>query len=106
MNEKIIVGTSQNFAEIIAKGVVLVDFWAAWCGPCKMLAPIIDDVASELDGNATIVKVNIDEQESLAEKYQIATIPTLVLFKDGVEVDRMVGFKQKQQVLDFVKHRK
>lgn len=85
-----------------SKGLVLVDFWAQWCGPCKMLAPIIEELASDYDGKAVVGKVDIDEQQGLASKYGIMSIPTLVLFKDGQEVNRLVGFLPKQKIAQMI----
>ncbi|MEG0765562.1 MAG: thioredoxin [Pseudoflavonifractor sp.] len=76
---------------LAAKGVTMVDFWATWCGPCKMLAPVIEDLAGKYEGKAVIAKVDIDEQEALAGKYGVMSIPTIVFFKDGKEIDRKVG---------------
>lgn len=84
-------------------GLTLVDFWASWCGPCRMIAPIVEELAEENQGKVTIGKLNIDEQPEAAMTYRVMSIPTLVLFKDGVEVERVVGARSKaafQQMLD------
>ena len=94
-NEKIINLNVSNFQKEISKGVVLVDFWAAWCMPCKMLAPILNDTANEITGNAKIGKLNVDECQIIASKYNVRSIPTMILFKDGKESERFVGVKQK-----------
>ena len=73
------------------QGVVVVDFWASWCGPCKMLAPTIDKLAEQYDGKAVVGKVNVDDEQALAVQYGVMSIPTLVYFKDGKEVERKVG---------------
>ena len=78
-----IILTNQNFEEEIKEGVVLVDFFATWCGPCKMIAPVLSQIAEEYKGKVKVGKVNVDDENALAIKYQIASIPTLILFKDG-----------------------
>lgn len=85
--------TDQNFAELVlqSKIPVLVDFFAEWCGPCKMIAPIVDELAEEYDGKVLIVKVNVDESMDTAQTYGVMSIPTLVFIKNGEEVDRVTG---------------
>ena len=83
--------TTDIYDEAISSGSVLVDFWAKWCGPCRMVAPILEDIASEFDGIVTVAKVDIDNEMSLAVRYGIDSIPTVMLFKDGAEVKRFVG---------------
>jgi thioredoxin 1 len=96
--------TKENFNEKTDKGVVLIDFWASWCGPCKMQSPILDDLASEYPNNeVTIAKVNVDEQPELAQAFGVMSIPTLLVKKDGAIADRFVGVQIKdrlKQVLD------
>lgn len=89
--------TKDNFEEEVLNSdiPVLVDFWASWCGPCKMLAPVIEELAKDYEGRAKICKVNVDEENELAIKYGIASIPTVLLFKDGEIADKSVGFKTK-----------
>ena len=83
--------TEQNFDETIKDGVVMVDFWAPWCGPCRMIAPVIDKLAAEYQGKAKICKVNTDEQQELAAKFGIRSIPTIFFDKNGEKVDEMIG---------------
>ena len=91
--------TAQNFAHKTKSGVVLVDFWADWCMPCKMMAPILNEVAEATDGTATIYKLNVDEQQQVAAQFGIRSIPTMILFKDGKEVERIIGVKSKEAVI-------
>jgi len=87
--------TNENFEGTVAEGVTMVDFWAPWCGPCRMIAPVVEELAEDFDGKATIGKVNTDEQQELAAKYGIRSIPTILFFKDGEMVDQMVGASGK-----------
>ncbi len=79
---------------------VLVDFWAEWCGPCKLVAPVLDQIASEQDGKLKVVKLNVDENPSMMQKFGIRGIPTMILFKDGQPVETLVGFMPKPKILD------
>ena len=95
------VKTAPEFEEAIAKGDVLVDFWATWCGPCRMLAPVLEEVANDRP-ELTIVKVDVDEAGELASKFGISSIPTLIHFKDGKEVGKTLGFMPKPKLLGFL----
>ncbi len=88
--------TAANFEATVTSGVAVVDFWAPWCGPCRMVAPIIEELAEEYDGKAKVCKVNTDEEQDLAVKFGIRSIPTILFLKDGKVVDQMVGAAAKQ----------
>ena len=96
--------TNENFEQEVIKSdkPVIVDFWAAWCGPCKMLSPVVDQLAEELEG-VKVAKINIDEQMELAEKYNVSSIPCVVAFKNGEEAGRSVGLVPKQKLVDLLK---
>jgi len=96
--------TDDTFDETIkhAQGPVLVDFWAAWCAPCKTIAPYLDQIAGELEGRATVAKVNIDENGDLSARFGIRSIPTLVILKDGRVVDQAIGALPKEQIRSFL----
>lgn len=81
---------------------VVVDFWAPWCGPCKMLGPVMDEVSNELDSKAKFVKVNVDDNPAVAGKFSIASIPTVMIFKNGNPVDTLVGFRPKQSIVSSI----
>ncbi len=87
--------TNENFEKTVQEGVAMVDFWAPWCGPCRMIAPVIEELAGDFEGKAKICKVNTDEQQDIAVKFGIRSIPTILFFKDGEMVDQMVGAASK-----------
>lgn len=95
--------TKDNFEKEVLQATepVLVDFWATWCGPCQMVGPIIEEVASEVT-NAKVCKIDVDEQPELARQYRVMSIPTLMVFKDGQAVKREVGAKSKSEILDML----
>ena len=99
-NPKIATLTQENFNEEVLKSTqpVLVDFWAEWCGPCKMIAPILDELATEFDGKVRIGKVNIDEHQGLAAQFQINSIPTLLCFRGGEVTEQIVGLRSKRDL--------
>ncbi len=97
---KLITLNQENFNQTVGGKKVLVDFWAAWCGPCRMLSPVVDEVAEEVD--TAVAKCNIDENPELAEKYNVNVIPTLIVLEDGKEVARSVGVVSKRKVLDLL----
>ena len=88
----------DNFDQVVANGVVLVDFWATWCGPCKMLAPTVDAIATEYKDRVIVGKVDVDESEDIARRFGIMSIPTLFLFKDGEVVEKLVGYRLKMEL--------
>jgi len=92
--------TDQNFQESIAKGVSLVDFWAAWCGPCQILGPVIEEVAGEFEGKANVAKLNVDENQQTASAFGVMSIPTVIMFKDGQEVNRFIGVQPKEKYVE------
>lgn len=94
--------TDSSFAKDVQKGVTLVDFHANWCGPCRMLAPVLEEVAKDIHGKASIGKVDIDTEQKTASEYQITSVPTMILFKDGKEVNRLVGLRNADAIKDFI----
>jgi thioredoxin 1 len=99
-SDKIINLTQETFDKEVLQSSkpVLVDFWAEWCGPCKMISPILDELAAEYDGRVRLGKVNVDEQQELAAQYGVSAIPTLLLFNQGQVADQMVGLRSKRDL--------
>lgn len=98
----IVHGTDQSFSNEISDGLVLVDFWAPWCGPCKMIAPVLVELDADMSDKVKIVKIDVDENQETASNFGIMSIPTLVLFKDGKPVDKVVGFNPKEALVELV----
>jgi len=99
---KIRILDNKNFKGQIRGGITLVDFWAPWCGPCRMMAPVLNELAESAGANVSIGKVNVDHNQPLANKYKVRSIPTLVMFKDGKEVNRYVGVKSKKFLISEI----
>ena len=97
------VATTANFAEILSQNhLVMIDFWATWCGPCRILSPIVDEIADEMADTVFVAKCNLDDSDDLAVQYGIRSIPTLLFFKDGELVDRIVGAVSKNVITDKI----
>ena len=97
--------TKSNFDEIVEKSAtkpVLLDFWASWCGPCRMLIPVIEELEKEVGESGVVGKINVDEQGELAQRFQVSSIPTLILLKDGKMAGKLVGYQNKQQLKTFM----
>ena len=95
----------KNFEEEVLKSEkpVLVDFWASWCGPCRMMAPVIDEIAEEMGETVKVCKINIDEEKNLAVKYNVMSIPTFIVLKNGKEVGRTIGVQDKSEITKMLK---
>lgn len=102
MAENLVHLTDENFQQSIAKGITLVDFYATWCGPCRMIAPIIEQLAGMMQGKAQIAKLDIDQAQQATNALQITSVPTVILFKDGKEVKRVVGVKDLDYFLNLI----
>lgn len=101
-SEKVETFTDGNFDEVTKQGVVLVDFWAEWCGPCRRLAPTVDQLATDFDGRAKVGKLNVDDNPNVAQRFQIRGIPTLLLFKDGSLAETVVGLAGKEDLARMI----
>lgn len=104
MSENMIIFSAEALSKenLKGKGLVLVDLWASWCGPCRMLAPVVEELAAELKGRVTVGKLNIDDYTDFAIGLGVMSIPTLILFKDGEEVGRLIGVQPKQAILNMI----
>ena len=96
--------TKNNFeSEVLnAEGKVLVDFWASWCGPCKMIAPVIEELSEELEGRVKVGKVNVDQEAELAIKYQVMSIPTILIFENGEVAEKAIGYHSKEELIELL----
>lgn len=103
--KSVVMLNSENFEEVVKKSdkPVLVDFYADWCGPCKMIAPIIDEVADEMADKAVVCKVNVDSAQDIAIEFKVATIPTLMVFKNGKAVETVIGARPKEDIISLLK---
>lgn len=94
--------TKDNFDSVTSSGLVLVDFWATWCGPCRMQAPVLDDLDAELEGKVKICKVDVDENPDIARRFGVMSIPTLISFKDGQQLDKRVGLQSREELVQML----
>lgn len=95
--------TDQNFDDATKEGLVLADFWAPWCGPCKMIAPVLEELDAEMGDEVKIIKLDVDENQETASKFGVMSIPTLIVFKDGEPVDQLIGFQPKEALVNTLK---
>ncbi|MBM7648886.1 thioredoxin 1 [Bacillus ectoiniformans] len=98
----IVKATDQTFSSETNSGLVLADFWAPWCGPCKMIAPVLEELDAEMSDKVKIVKVDVDDNQETAGKFGVMSIPTLVVMKDGEVVDKVIGFQPKEALADLI----
>ena len=103
MSANTVVATDAAFDKMIEKGVTLVDFWAEWCGPCRQIAPIVEQIAGENKEKLTVAKLDVDANGETAMKYGVMSIPTLILFKDGEPVERLVGYRPKEALMSKIR---
>lgn len=102
INMAIVNATDSNFNTETSQGLVLADFWATWCGPCKMIAPVLEEIDGEMSDKVKIVKLDVDENQETAGKFGVMSIPTLLLFKDGEVVDQVIGYQPKEALVELV----
>ncbi|MBO8177286.1 MAG: thioredoxin [Bacillus sp. (in: Bacteria)] len=98
----IVHATDQSFTTDTNQGLVLVDFWAPWCGPCKMISPVLDEIDAEMGDKVKVVKVNVDENQETAGKFGVMSIPTLFVMKDGEVVDKVIGYQPKEALVELL----
>ncbi len=103
MTGKITELTKKNFDKFVKEDKVVVDFWATWCGPCKIMASIFEDTARELKDKAKFARINVDDNSELAQRFQVMSIPTLIFFRDGEQVDRAIGVIPKEEIVKKIK---
>ncbi|WP_028403319.1 thioredoxin [Ectobacillus panaciterrae] len=94
--------TDQTFTDEIKEGLVFVDFWAPWCGPCKMIAPVLEEIDTEMGDTVKIIKLDVDENPETTRKFGVMSIPTLILFKDGEVVDQVIGYQPKEALAELI----
>ena len=102
MGDEIKKVSEEEFVQAIEQGLVLVDFHADWCGPCRMLAPVLEKVAKNVQGKARVIKIDIDQSQKVASDFRITSVPTLILFNNGSEVGRLVGLRDAETIVDFI----
>jgi thioredoxin 1 len=105
-NEKVVILDKDNFEQEVIQSdkPVLIDFWASWCGPCRAVAPVIDQLAEEFSGKAKVGKINVDEQNELASRYRIMSIPTVMLFKNGQVVEKLIGARSREEFSKLIEN--